>query len=67
MKKIIAVCLAALLIALSLPALAEENPRLIRVNGNAVVALAADTATLQIGVNTRKSTVQEAQKKTPRS
>lgn len=62
MKKIIAVCLAALLIALSLPALAEENPRLIRVNGNAVVALAADTATLQIGVNTRKSTVQEAQK-----
>ncbi len=62
MKKMIAVCLAALLIALSLPALAEENPRLIRVSGNAVVALAADTATLQIGVNTKKPTVQEAQK-----
>ena len=62
MKKIIAVLLAVLLLALTVPALAEENPRLIRVSGNATVALAADTATLQIGVNTKKSTVQEAQK-----
>lgn len=62
MKKIIAVCLAALLLSISLTAMAEETPRLIRVSGNATVALAADTATLQIGVNTRKSTVQEAQK-----
>ena len=62
MKKVIALCLAALLLACSIPALAEENPRLIRVSGNAVVSLAADTATLQIGVNTRKPTVQEAQK-----
>ncbi len=62
MKKTLAVCLACLLIVLSVPALAEENPRLIRVSGNATVALAADTATLQIGVNTKKFTVQEAQK-----
>ena len=62
MKKMIAVCLACLLIVLSVPALAEENPRLIHVSGNATVALAADTATLQIGVNTKKPTVQEAQK-----
>lgn len=54
--------MAALLLACSIPALAEDNPRLIRVSGNAVVALAADTATLQIGVNTKKPTVQEAQK-----
>ena len=62
MKKMIALCLVCLLIVLSVPALAEENPRLIRVSGNATVALAADTATLQIGVNTKKPTVQEAQK-----
>ena len=62
MKKMIAVCLACLLIVLSVPALAEENPRLIHVSGSATVALAADTATLQIGVNTKKPTVQEAQK-----
>ena len=47
MKKVIALCLAALLLACSIPALAEENPRLIRVSGNAVVSLAADTATLE--------------------
>ena len=62
MKKMIALCLVCLLIVLSVPALAEDNPRLIRVSGNATVALAADTATLQIGVNTKKPTVQEAQK-----
>ena len=62
MKKYILACLVVLLIAASLPALAEGDARLIRVSGNAVVALAADTATLQIGVNTRKLTVQEAQK-----
>ena len=62
MKKMIALCLVCLLIVLSVPALAEDNPRLIRVSGNATVALAADTATMQIGVNTKKLTVQEAQK-----
>ena len=62
MKKMIALCLVCLLIVLSVPALAEDNPRLIRVSGNATVALAADTATMQIGVNTKKPTVQEAQK-----
>ena len=62
MKKMIALCLAALLVILAVPALADEDDRLIRVSGNATVALAADTATLQIGVNTKKLTVQEAQK-----
>ena len=62
MKKIIVVCMVCLMIILSVPALAEESPRIIRVSGNATVALAADTATLQIGVNTKKLTVQEAQK-----
>lgn len=63
MKKLLTVCLiAALLTALALPALAEEDERLIRVSGNATIALAADTATIQIGVNTRSESVQEAQK-----
>ncbi|MBR0406681.1 MAG: SIMPL domain-containing protein [Clostridia bacterium] len=62
MKKLMAVCLAVLLLSLSAPALAENEPRLIRVSGSAAVSLAADTATLQIGVNTKKPTVMEAQK-----
>ena len=62
LKKSIALCLAVLLVAVSVPAFAERNPRLIHVSGSAAVSLAADTATLQIGVNTKKSTVMEAQK-----
>ena len=62
MTKIMAVCLAGLLLLFSASALAETEPRLICVSGNAVVSLAADTATLQIGVNTKKFTVMEAQK-----
>ncbi|MBR3016676.1 MAG: SIMPL domain-containing protein [Clostridia bacterium] len=62
MKKIIAVCMIGLLLSLSVPALAETEPRLIHVSGTAAVSLAADTATLQIGVNTKKDTVMEAQK-----
>lgn len=60
-KKILTVILAALLLtALAAPALAEDDPT-IRVSGNATVSLAADTAVVQVGVNTRKTSVQEAQ------
>ncbi len=63
MKKLLCVFLAAMLLcALTLPALAEgDDDHVIRVSGNAFVTLAADTATLQIGVTTRKDTVAEAQ------
>ena len=62
MKKFLAVFAAVLLmVSLALPALAE-NDRVIQVSGSGVVSLAADTATLQIGVNTRKESVKEAQK-----
>ena len=72
MKKRVSVILAiALLFLTALPTMAEEMQLLtvndipregkIRVSGHAVVYLSADTATLQIGVNTKKSTVQEAQ------
>ncbi len=62
MKKFSAVFAAVLLmVSLALPALAE-NDRVIQVSGSGVVSLAADTATLQIGVNTRKESVKEAQK-----
>ncbi|MBR0217757.1 MAG: SIMPL domain-containing protein [Clostridia bacterium] len=62
MKKFLAVFAAVLLIvSLAVPALAE-NGRVIQVSGSGVVSLAADTASLQIGVNTRKESVKEAQK-----
>ena len=62
MKKFLAVFAAVLLmVSLALPALAE-NDRVIQVSGSGVVSLAADTASLQIGVNTRKESVKEAQK-----
>jgi len=62
MKKILMACLSLLLVlALTGAALAEEDISRVRVSGNATVALAADTATLQIGVNTRADTVREAQ------
>lgn len=63
MKRLIAVFMAALLIvSLAVPVLAENEDRVIQVSGSAVVSLAADTASIQIGVNTRKETVKEAQK-----
>ncbi len=67
MRKIM-VCLLSVLLAfaLAMPALAQENERVMRVNGSATVSLAADTATIQIGVNTRKDTVREAQSENAR-
>lgn len=63
MKKCLCVFLAAaMLTAFTATALAEEDDRLIRVGGNATVTLAADTATIQIGVNTRSESIREAQK-----
>lgn len=65
MKKAIVMLLAlALVCALAAPALAEDGK--VRVSGNATVALAADYATLQIGVNTRALTVREAQSENAR-
>ena len=68
MKRILLIVMAALLVcAPALPALGEETGgRLITVGGTAVVTLAADTASIQIGVNTQKETVQEAQKENAR-
>ena len=65
MKKLISVCLIALLLwGLMVPALAEKESegKIIRVGGNATVSLAADTATIQIGVNTKNESVRSAQK-----
>ncbi len=63
MKKLIAAFVAGMLmISLTVPVLAENEDRVIQVSGSAVVSLAADTASIQIGVNTRKETVKEAQK-----
>ena len=67
MKKLICACLAVLLLCGAMtPVLAEEKGNVIRVTGNATVSLAADIATLQVGVNTRKLTVQEAQEENAR-
>ena len=69
MKKLITLSLAALLLlSLSLPALAENETaaRIIRVGGNATISLAADTASLQIGVNTRDQSVRAAQQENAR-
>ena len=51
-----------LMVSLAASAWAENEDRVIQVSGSAVVSLAADTASIQIGVNTRKETVKEAQK-----
>jgi len=60
MKKFFLMLLAlSLALGAALPALAEDG--VIRVSGRATVALAADIAVIQVGVNTRKPTVQEAQ------
>lgn len=62
MKKFVLLALSLVLaLTLAAPALAEENGATIRVSGNATVTLAADTAMLQLGVNTRAETVREAQ------
>jgi hypothetical protein len=62
MKRLITVLVSLmLLLSLSVPALAEDNSPIVRVSGNATVSLAADTAVVQVGVNTRKESVQEAQ------
>ena len=64
MKKIISFCLTALILScLMVPALAEKESegKIIRVGGNATVSLAADTATLRVGVNTRNESVRAAQ------
>ena len=61
MKKLTAVFAAVLLmVSLAVPALAE-NGRVIQVSGSGVVSLAADTASVQIGVETRSDNVKDAQ------
>ena len=61
MKKLLAVFVAVLwMFSLALPALAE-NGRVIQVSGSGVVSLAADTASIQIGVVTRSDNVKDAQ------
>ncbi|MBR3742185.1 MAG: SIMPL domain-containing protein [Clostridia bacterium] len=61
MKKVIAVFAAiVLMVFLALPVLAE-NERVIQVSGSGVVSLAADTASIQIGVETRSDNVKDAQ------
>lgn len=63
MKKILIVLLLAVLaLSLAVPALAEEDTHIIRVNGTASVSLAADTATLYLGAATREQTAEEALK-----
>ena len=63
MKKFLAVFAAVLLmVSLAVPALAE-NGRVIQVSGSGVVSLAADTASIQIGVETRSDNVKDAQQK----
>ncbi len=64
MKKMLFVCLAVLMLScLMIPALAEKESEgsIIRVGGSATVSLAADTASIQIGVNTRDESVRTAQ------
>jgi len=51
---------AVLALCSAFPAMAAENG-MIRVSGHATVTLSADTAVIQVGVNTRKATVREAQ------
>lgn len=61
MKKLTAVFAAVLLmVSLAVPALADSD-RVIQVTGSGVVSLAADTASIQIGVETRSDNVKDAQ------
>ena len=67
MKKLICIVLSALLLfACGSAALAEDHASVIRVTGNATVALTADTATLQLGVNTRSENVRDGQSENAR-
>jgi len=59
MKRLMLIALA--LMCLLCGTVYAENEAQIRVSGNTTVSLAADTATLQIGVNTKKPSVREAQ------
>jgi uncharacterized protein YggE len=61
MKKIVSIVLALLLIAPVLPVFAQDANRVIKVTGTATVSLMADTATIQIGTNTKADTVSKAQ------
>lgn len=66
MKKLLLIGLAlTLCLTVFAPALAEEKS-VIRAVGKANVALAADTVSLQLGVNTQKETVREAQSENAR-
>lgn len=61
MKKIVSIALALLLLAPILPGFAQDANRVIKVTGTATVSLMADTATIQIGTNTKADTVSKAQ------
>lgn len=50
-----------LILMVALPAMADEDDRTLSVSGTATISLAADMATLRIGVNTVCDTVGEAQ------
>ncbi len=50
-----------LILMVALPAMADEDDRTLSISGTATVSLAADMATLRIGVNTVCDTVGEAQ------
>lgn len=64
MKKLITIALTfALMLSLALPALAEndvEDMSKLVITGNAIISLEADTATLEVGAQTRGKTVAEA-------
>ena len=64
MKKLVSLFVALCMVFMMIPALAEKESdgKIIRVGGNATVSLAADTATLRVGVNTRDESVRAAQK-----
>ncbi|MBQ9264445.1 MAG: SIMPL domain-containing protein [Clostridia bacterium] len=61
MKKFLSLVLIVALVGLLCVSASAEENRVIRVSGNATVSLAADFATLQIGVNTRNASIGEAQ------
>lgn len=61
MKKLSLLLVFALMLSLSLPAAAADAQPTVTVNGDATVSLMADTATIQIGANTRRPTVAQAQ------
>lgn len=60
-KMLLSLLLAAMLLCLPAASSLAENGGVLRVSGNATVSLAADYAMLQIGVNTKKASVSEAQ------